>query len=81
VLALPTEQVHCLSLVSFHGNSTVWAGHGGQLVIWDVKKRVMVRTVECEGGVHCILQIAVNKMWTGRTSNSNDGCLLELKFQ
>jgi hypothetical protein len=80
VLALPTDKVHCLSLVNFNGISTIWAGQSDRIVVWDVKKRVMVRTLECDGGVNIILQVAVNNVWTG-TGPSSDGSLLECKLQ
>jgi hypothetical protein len=81
VLTLPTGQVHCVSLVSFHGVLTIWTGQTGQIVVWDVKKRVMVRTLECEWSVHCVLQVSVNSAWVGTTMQSNEGSLLEWKVQ
>jgi TPR repeat protein/serine/threonine protein kinase len=77
LLALPTDKVHCMSAVSFHGTSTIWTGRTGQIVVWDVKKRVMVRTLECEGVVHCVSQAGLDKVWTGMTTHSGDGNLVE----
>jgi WD40 repeat protein len=77
LLTLPTDKVHCMSAVSFHGVATIRAGQTGRIIIWDVKKRVMVRTLECEGNVHRILQVGVDSAWVGTRTGSNDGTLLE----
>jgi TPR repeat protein/serine/threonine protein kinase len=81
VLMLPTGQVHCMSLVSFHGMSTVWAGQTSRIVVWDAKKRVMMRTLECEGGAHSVLQVGIDSAWVGSKSNSNCAGLIERKLQ
>jgi hypothetical protein len=80
LLTLPTNKVHCMSLVIFNGSATVWAGQAGQIVVWDVKKRVMARTLECECSVHCISPTGLDKVWTGMTTHSGDGSLVEWTF-
>jgi hypothetical protein len=67
--------------VNFNGVSTIWAGQSGQIVVWDVKKRVMQRALECEGDVHCAAQVGIDSAWVGAALHLNGGCLIERKLQ
>jgi hypothetical protein len=80
VLTSPTGQVYYMAAVDFLGVSTVWLGLAGQIVVWDAKKHVMVRTLECEGVCHCIVELGVGHVWVGTRLESNSS-VVEWKVQ